>query len=61
LTDPHRLETVGQLGVRPAPGHDPLAALLETTRREAAAARLTDSDINAELAARKAERTARNS
>jgi hypothetical protein len=61
LTDPHQLQAVGELVklmVRPAPGHDPLAVLLDATRREAAAAGLTDADIDAELAAWKAERAA---
>ena len=61
LTDPHQLQAVGELVklmVRPAPGHDPLAVLPDATRREAAAAGLTDADNDAELAAWKAERAA---
>ncbi len=61
LTDPHQLQAVGELVnfiIRPAPGHDPLAALLESTRREAASAGLTDAEIDAELAGWKAERSA---
>ena len=64
LADPHRLEAVGRLVtciVRPSAGDDPLASLLETTRREAAAAGITQADIDAELEAWKAERAARRS
>jgi hypothetical protein len=62
LADPHRLKAVAELVklvVNPSAGNDPLADLLETTRREAAAAGLTDQDIDGELIARKAERTER--
>jgi hypothetical protein len=62
LTDPHRLAAVGELVklvVRPGPGNDPLAAVLATTRRAAAAVGLTDQDIDEELAAWKAERATR--
>jgi hypothetical protein len=61
LADPHRRQAVGELVklmVRPTAGNDPLATLLETTRRAAAAAGLTDQDIDDELAAWKAERAA---
>jgi hypothetical protein len=61
LADPRRRQAVGELVklmVRPAAGNDPLATLLETTRREAAAAGLSDLDIEEELAAWKAERAA---
>ncbi|HEY3845535.1 MAG TPA: hypothetical protein VGL95_00315 [Acetobacteraceae bacterium] len=61
LADPHRRRAVGELVklmVRPTAGNDPLATLLETTRRAAAAAGLTDQDIDDELAAWKAERAA---
>ena len=61
LADPHRRQAVGELVklmVRPTAGNDPLATLLETTRREAVAAGLTDQDIDDELAAWKAERAA---
>jgi hypothetical protein len=61
LADPHRRDAAGELvklAVRPTAGNDPLAVLLETTRREAAAAGLTDQDIDEELAAWKAERSA---
>ena len=59
LADPRRREAVGELiklVVRPGAGNDPLLALLETTRREATAAGLTDRDIDEELAAWKADR-----
>ncbi len=62
LADPHRREAVGELvklAVRPSSGTDPLAALLQVTRRDAAAIGLTDEDIDAELDAWKAERAAR--
>jgi hypothetical protein len=62
LADPHRLAAVSELVklmVHPTAGNDPLATLLETTRREAAAAGLTHQDIDDELAAWKAERAAR--
>ena len=61
LADPHRREAAGELvklAVRPTAGNDPLASLLATTRREAADAGLTDQDIDEELAAWKAERSA---
>jgi hypothetical protein len=62
LADPHRREAAGELvklAVRPpTAGNDPLAVLLETTRCEAAAAGLTDHDIEEELATWKAERSA---
>lgn len=40
-------------------GGDPLVILLEATARRALEARLTDEDVDAELAAHKAERGAR--
>jgi hypothetical protein len=64
LTDPHRLEAAGELVklmVRPSANNDLFARVLETTRREAAAAGLTDQDIDEELAAWKAERMVRRS
>ncbi len=64
LADPHRLEAVGQLVnlmVNPTADNDPLVLLLETTRREAALAGITQQDIDDELAAWKAERAARRS
>jgi hypothetical protein len=63
LADPHRLEAIGnlvKLAIHPTAGNDPLAALLEATRRDAAAAGLTDADIDNELAAWKASRTGRS-
>lgn len=62
LADPHRREAVGELvklAVRPTAGNDPLAALLEVTRSEAAAAGLTDQEIDEELAVWKADRAGR--
>ena len=64
LADPHRREAVGELVkliVHPTAGNDPLAALLETTRREATASGLTDRDIDQELHDWKAERAGRRS
>jgi len=61
LTDPRQLAAVAEvakLAVRPTGKHDPLALLFEQTRKDAAAAGLTDEDIDAELAAWKAERAA---
>jgi hypothetical protein len=61
LTDPHRRQAAGELVklmVRPTAGNDPLATLLETTRREAEAVGLTEQDIDEELAAWKGERAA---
>jgi hypothetical protein len=61
LTDPRQLAAVTELvkhAVRPTTEHDPLALLLLQTRRDATAAGLTDEDIDAELAAWKAERAA---
>lgn len=61
LADATRRDAVGRLIdriVRPVSGHDPLAALLEDTAQRAGAAGLTDDDIDAELAADKAERRA---
>jgi hypothetical protein len=61
LADPHWRQAVGELVklmVRPTAGNDPLATLLETSRREVAAAGLTDQDIDDEFAAWKAERAA---
>lgn len=62
LADPRRRRAIGEavkLMVRSRTGADPLAALLEQTRREAAEAGLTDEVIDEELAAWKAERAAR--
>lgn len=61
LTDPRQLAAVTELvnrAVRPTGNHDPLALLMLQTRRAAAEAGLTDEDIDAELAAWKAERAA---
>ena len=61
LADPRRLEAVGELvrlTVHPDAAADPLRLLLETTRREAAAAGLTGQAIDRELADWKAERAA---
>ena len=62
LADPHRRQAIGEvvkLMVKPRAGADPLAAMLETTRREATETGLTDEVIDDELAAWKAERAAR--
>lgn len=59
LTDPRQLAAVTELvkhAVRPTAQYDPLALLLLETRRAADEAGLTDEDIDAELAAWKAER-----
>lgn len=59
LGDARRMQAVGRLVdrmVRPAPGDDPLVAILEQTRRSAREAGLTDEDIDAELEAHRAER-----
>lgn len=61
LADPRRLAAVAQmlnLVVRPVDEEDPLISLFELTRKQAAEAGLTDEDIDAELAAWKAERSA---
>jgi hypothetical protein len=61
LADPGRLASITELvkfALRPKEGPDPLIALFEQTSREAAAAGLTDAEIDAELAAWKAERSA---
>lgn len=58
LSDPRRLEAVGCLVdrlIRPGKD-DPLIALFQRTSAEAEAAGLTEADIDAELAAYKAER-----
>jgi Glu-tRNA(Gln) amidotransferase subunit E-like FAD-binding protein len=63
LADPHRRRAIGEAVkamVRPRTGADPLAVLLQETRRKAAEAGLTGEIIDAELAARKAERIARH-
>ena len=63
LADPRRRSAAGamiQLLLRQRPGQDTLGTLLETTRRDAATAGLTDRDIDDELAAWKAERAARD-
>ena len=57
--DARRAEAVGRLVdrmVRPSMVDDPLAAVLEDTARAAERVGLTDAEIDAELAARKAER-----
>ena len=57
--DVRRAEAVGRLVdrmVRPAGADDPLAAVLEASARAAERAGLTDAEIDAELAAHKAER-----
>ena len=62
LADPHRLAAVTQLiklAVRPTGQDDPLIELFEQTARDAAAAGLTEADIEAELATWKAEQAAR--
>jgi hypothetical protein len=59
LRDPRRRQAVGRLVdrmVRPTEGNDPLAAVLTATRRAARKAGLTDADIDAEIAAYRAER-----
>jgi len=59
LADPRRRQAVGHLVdrmVRPAAGDDPLAAVLAATRLAAREAGLTDADIDAEVAAYRAER-----
>lgn len=59
LSDARRREAVGRLVdrlVRPGADDDPLAALFERTAAEAAAAGLTEAEIEAELAAYNAER-----
>jgi Arc/MetJ family transcription regulator len=59
LADPRRRQAVGLLVdrmVRPTVGDDPLAAVLAATRRAAREAGLTDADIDAEIAAYRAER-----
>lgn len=59
LTDTKRREAVGRLIdriVRPSASDDPLSALLAATAQKAREAGLTDEDIDAELAAHKAER-----
>jgi predicted nucleic acid-binding protein len=59
LTDPRRRQAVGRLVdrmVRPTVDDDPLAAVLAATRRAAREAGLTDADIDAEIAAYRAER-----
>lgn len=58
LTDPRRLAAIGRLVdllVQPSE-EDPLIALFKRTSAEAAIAGLTQDDIDAELAAYKAER-----
>lgn len=58
LSDPRRLEAVGRLVdrlVRPG-ADDPLIALFQRTSTEAEAAGMTETEINAELAAYNAER-----
>ena len=63
LADVRRARAVGRLVdrlvsrlARSGQGDDPLAAVLEATRRSAQEAGLTDEDIDAELAAYRAER-----
>lgn len=58
LADPHRREAVGRLIsrlLRPTGEHNPLADLLDATSREAESAGLTEHEVEAELAARKAD------
>jgi hypothetical protein len=62
LADPHRLAAVAELvksAVHPTEGNDLLSWVLESTARKAAAAGLTEQDIENELATWKAERAAR--
>ena len=62
LADPRRLAAVSELvklAVRPTGQDDPLIVLFEETAKDAEAAGLTEADIEAELAAWKAERAAR--
>jgi Glu-tRNA(Gln) amidotransferase subunit E-like FAD-binding protein len=62
LADPHRLAAVAELvksAVHPTEGNDLLSWVLESTARKAAAAGLTEQDIENELAAWKAGRAAR--
>lgn len=59
LRDPRRRQAVEWLVdrmVRPTEEYDPLAAELTATRKAAREAGLTDADIDAEIAAHKAER-----
>ena len=59
LGDSRRIQAIGRLVdrmVRPGSGDDPLVAVLEATRRAAREVGLTDKDIDAELAAYRAER-----
>jgi hypothetical protein len=61
LKDPASRERIGRLISRVAwlyQGEDPLADVFARTSQAAAAAGLTDSEIDAELAAYKAERRA---
>jgi hypothetical protein len=63
LVDPRRLAAVSELVmavVQPTAEDDPLDRLLRTINREAAEAGITEADIDAELAAWKAERAARS-
>ena len=60
LSDARRVEAIGRLVdrmVRPVSGDDPLAAILEATRRAARRSGLTDKDIDDELDAHRAERS----
>ncbi len=62
LTDSRRALAVGRLVdrmVRPVAGDDPLADVLRRTQEAARNNGLTDADIDAELAAFRAERTQR--
>ncbi len=59
LGDPRRAQAIGRLVdrlVRPTAGDDALVAILEATRGAAHEAGLADQDIDAELAAYRAER-----
>jgi hypothetical protein len=59
LGDARRMRAIGRLVdrmVRPAAGDDPLAAGLTATRAAARRVELTDEEIDAELAAHRAER-----
>lgn len=63
LADPQKLAAVSELVmavVQPTAEDDPLDRLLRAINREAAEAGLTEADIDAELAAWKAERAARS-
>lgn len=59
LGDARRIQAIGRLVdrmVRPTRADDPLAAVLDATRRAAREAGLTDKDIDEEFEAYRAER-----